>query len=851
MFCEYICAYLWKETEEEDDDQFLVPEADLPEAAIHPAEENHTQQTMRFADGAPDAMDYIVKSGADNTRTSRYSDDVGLKDFLSRPIKIDARDWAVNANTHHTFDPWTLFFTNKRVINRLTNYNVLRATLKLKFVINGNGFYYGCAIASYLPHAIWDDLSQNRSLVKQDIVQASQQPHVYLDPTTSTGGVLTLPFMFYYDFINTTDGMWNRMGSVTIRSINELIHANGGTDSVTITTFAWAEDVELAVPTSIDANGLVPQADLKLSTNDETDEANKTGIISGPATSVAATAAKLKSIPALSPYASATEVGASMVASVAKIMGYSRPPVTRAPEPMQPHNVSSMALCTVPDVVNKLTVDDKQGLGMGSEIAGIMQDDPLSITNIARRESYVTTFDWLTAAGPETLIWNTRVHPSIYAKNTGTTPSELHLPALAVAALPFQYWTGTINLRFQVICSAYHRGRLRVVYDPNYLGETPEYNVNYQEIIDLSEKQDFTVSITNGQERGVLPIPRVAAEDPTLTYGSTRFTNYRPSNGVVGIYVVNELVTPNTLATSDVQINMFVSAGDDFKVFSPWDDISHYEFVAQADMDLERVTDTAQATKPVTDVVQPLSTNKASIDEITAVYAGECIGSFRQLIRRYNKHSALFSLTGTGLNAYSARRNSFPYLRGNAAGAVDSSVNGPYNYAWTSTLQFITMCFAGWRGSIRHRIVPVGINESDARIVLVARRSQADGYLNDTDALTAPSSLNVARYNSVVGAQGRSMPHGSEGMALTTATVNDVLTFEVPYQMPYRYGVSKTENLSGSGAWCNAFEVTATCDAKNDAWVDWYVAAGEDYQVYFWTGMPPMFYDITEPNPTP
>lgn len=806
---------------------------------------------MRFADGSPDAMEYIVKSGADVTRTGRYSDDVGMSEFLSRPIKIDTRDWVVGANTHHTFDPWTLFFTNKRIVNRLNNYNLLRATLKVKFVINGNGFYYGRAIASYLPLATWDDFSQNRSLVKQDIVAASQQPHVYLDPTTSTGGVLSLPFFYYYDFINPTDGGWSSLGEITLRSINELIHANGGTDSVTITTFAWAEDVQLAVPTSIDAIGLVPQADLKLG-GDETDEANAKGIVSGPATAISSAAAKLKSIPALSPYASATEIGASMVASVAKTMGYSRPPVTRAPEPVQPHNVSSMALCTVPDVTNKLSVDDKQGLGMGSEISGIMSDDPLSILNIARRESYVTTFDWPVTAAPDDLIWNTRVHPAIHAEYAGVSPPELHLPALAVAALPFEYWTGTINIRFQIVCSAFHRGRLRVVYDPNYLALNPEYNVNYQEIIDLSEKQDFTVSISNSQERGVMPIPRVAVENPALfIYSATRFPNYRPSNGVVGLYVVNELVTPNTVATSDVQINMFVSGGEDFKVFSPYDDISHYEFKPQADLDFSKVTDDAQASAPVSEQTEPLSIDKHVPDEITSVYAGECIGSFRQLIRRYNKHSTLTSFSGTGLNVYTARRNSFPYFRGNVAGAVDSSLAGPYNYAWTSVLQYITLCFAGWRGGIRHRIVPAGVAESDSRLLMVAKRSAADGYDNDIDALTAPSSLNVARYNGIVGAQARSCPHGSEGMALTTAVVNDVLSFEVPYQKYYRFAPAKYEDLTASDAWCNAFEVSATCDAKNDGWLDWYVAAGEDYQVYFWTGMPPLYYDITEPSPTP
>jgi hypothetical protein len=842
-----VYEYFWKD--EIDEDVFLVPEADMPEAAIHPADANAKQQTMTFSDGSPGAMDYIVTTGSDNTRTSRYSDDVGLKDFLSRPIKIDTRDWQVNANTHHQFDPWTRFFKNKRVINRLNNYNIMRATLKLKFVINGNGFYYGRAIASYLPHEFWDDLSQNRSTVKEDIVQASQLPHVFIDPTTSTGGTLTLPFMYYYDFINTTDGAWNKLGTVVLRSINELAHANGGTDAVTITTFAWAEDVELAVPTSVDAEGLVPQADMKLSGGDETDEANKTGMISGPATSLASAAARLKKIPSLSPYASATEVGASMVASVAKVMGYSRPPVTRAPDPMQPHNTASMALCTVPDVVNKLTVDDKQGLGMGSEIAGIMSSDPMSIASIAQRESYVTTFEWPTDAAPDQLIWNTRVHPSIYAR-ASTSPPELHLPALAVAALPFQYWTGTIKLRFQIVCSAFHRGRLRVVYDPNYLSPDAEYNVNYQEIIDVAEKQDFTVSITNGQERGILPIPRPAVELPSFTYGPTRLTNYRPSNGVVGIYVVNELVTPNTVVASDVQINMFVSAGDDFKVFSPWDDISHYEFVPQSDMDLSKVPDASRPSEPVSEESQPLSTDKQTVDEITAVYAGECIGSFRQLIRRYNKHSTLFTFSGTGLNAYTARRNSFPYLKGAANGAVDVSVDGPYNYAWTSVLQFITMCFAGWRGSIRHRIVPVGVGEADSRLLLVAQRVAQDGYANTVEPITAPSNLSVARFNGITGPQSKSCPHGSDGMALTTAVVNDILSFEVPYQMLFRYGISKTENLSGADAWCNAFQVTATCDAKTDGWCDWYVAAGEDFQVYFWTGMPPIYYDQSEPDPS-
>lgn len=117
-----------------------------------------------------------------------------MQNFFSRPIKIAEQEWATSTTLGFDIDPWGLYFSNPRVINRLANFNLLRAKLHVKVVINGNGFQYGRAMVSYLPFDVFDSLSSNAALLREDLVQASQQPRIFLDPTTSQGGEMILPF---------------------------------------------------------------------------------------------------------------------------------------------------------------------------------------------------------------------------------------------------------------------------------------------------------------------------------------------------------------------------------------------------------------------------------------------------------------------------------------------------------------------------------------------------------------------------------------------------------------------------------------------------------------------------------
>lgn len=192
-----------------------------------------TQQNVHFHDHV-NHWQYTVDSQPDSTFGTANMNDTPLDKFLGRPIRIASLNWSVGAGNHTDLDPWSLFLANKRVVNRISNFKLLRGTMCIKLTINGNGFYYGRSIMSYIPLASKDTITLNRNTVATDVIAASQRPHIYIDPCTSEGGVLKLPFVWQKNAFDIVSGDWSgtAMGLLNIRSINILQHANGGTEQI-------------------------------------------------------------------------------------------------------------------------------------------------------------------------------------------------------------------------------------------------------------------------------------------------------------------------------------------------------------------------------------------------------------------------------------------------------------------------------------------------------------------------------------------------------------------------------------------------------------------------------------------
>jgi hypothetical protein len=801
---------------------------------------------------------YEVESAMDPTRSLQDASDASLENFFSRPVKISEVNWDTSLSQAFDLDPWSLYFNNPRVSNRLTNFNLLKCRLKVKVVINGNGFQYGRMLVSYLPFDMFDQLTVNNALVRSDLVQASQLPHVFLDPTLSLGGELMLPFFSYTNYLDVTNAQWNQMGTLAFRTINQLKHANGGTDTVTISTFAWAEEVSMSVLTSVDQLTLSPQSG-------EIEEANTKGMISGPATSVAKYAAYLKGVPYIGPFALATEVGASAMSAMAKIWGYSRPAITKTPEPYRPTQISSLALTTVPDNAQKLTVDDKQELTIDPRISGIGGTDPMNIREIAKRESYLTTFSWNVGTAPDSLLFNARLDPVTWAQPGGG--DSFHFPACAFAALPFQYWKGSMKFRFQIVCSSFHKGRLKIVWDPNFIADNTylgysEYNTNYLKIVDIAEETDFTIECGMGQNTSFVEHHNPGIDSVTQMYSTTRYTSYEPCNGVIGLFVVNELTTPNTLVNNDIEVNVFVSMGDDFEVAVPSSEFANFVLAPQSGDMISEAQGTNEPSAPQHSETTTIGLPPADDSNLNKVFFGESITSFRPMLKRYSLWNAIPKAFATA-RVVSARFPAFPYYRGNVPGAVDETAAlTPYNYCNTLLIHWVTCAFSGRRGSIRYKLVPRGF-QSPYDSLAVQRAPYVVGsqeYFYDSQPIDTFSTLKRARLNCVqamraVGGNqtpaARNPMSGNRGIVYTTNQVNGALEFEVPYYSPFRFTPGKSAGLTDTQLWEGAWDLRATWPDNRDispsAIYDVYAAAGEDFQTYFFTGLPRMYRENQAP----
>lgn len=148
-----------------------------------------------------------------------------------------------------TLNPWKLFLEDSEVRKRIERYKLLRGRMHLRFTINGNPFLYGRAMAAYRPRPDYDDFKAPTTAA-MITMQQSMLPHIFLDPTSSEGGEMVLPFFSPNNWIELAGGTADEMGTIRLRSINPLNHANSANGICWISVYAWMSDCKLAAPTN-------------------------------------------------------------------------------------------------------------------------------------------------------------------------------------------------------------------------------------------------------------------------------------------------------------------------------------------------------------------------------------------------------------------------------------------------------------------------------------------------------------------------------------------------------------------------------------------------------------------------
>jgi hypothetical protein len=757
-----------------------------------------------------------------------------LAHYLSRPVLIDTFVWSQSLSGVQTnFSPWYLFFNSTPIKNKISNYGYINCTLKVKFVINASPFYSGAMAFTYCPMVGFVGENIIQDAIAGEMIEFSQRPKVWVYPQTCEGGELELPFFYHQNWLDLRSASdCTNMGGIRPVVYGQLVSANGvTTTSVVIQIYAWAENVKLHAPTT----GTILQSsefDYKPSQ-----------IASG----VAKAAGSLSRIPLIGPYMKATSSVASGFASVAAALGFTNVPNMDPVDAVKlqpfPHNAS----CEVSVPVDRSAVDPKNEVCLDPRTVGLDGTDELSIAYIAGREAWIGNAILSSTDSVDTLTLVSRVSPMLCAQYTANTP--IHFTPMCYVGNMFAAWRGDIIFRFKFVCTRFHKGRVRITFDPraNISTTTPDYTTVFNEVVDIGAEQDIEVRVPYAQ--GVTFL-RTNLSTSNYNLQGTTLAPDAYSNGLITMRVVNPLSGP--LANTAIPVMVFVRAAENIEFAHPTSQPATQTFSPLA-------LQSGEVEYPVAPM-QVIVGNKATMGDPNKylVHFGEAVASFRPLLHRMSWQYSLItpsaSTTNTALifNFAQSRRLKYGGFDANGpwtAQQIIGTGTGTYNFIKNNIPQLVSLLYIGQRGSITHsynvesqsfNTQTMALKRHDATI----SASSYNSYFNST----ATSTNQLSQFYQIVTEEPNS------GVSLTDARNQPAIAMNFPYYSRYNFQFVQplyaNVGTSTDGTDIDNVILQVAIGKVNTAGplkVDAWAQLGPDYNFFFFRNTPSL-YSYTVPR---
>jgi hypothetical protein len=245
------------------------------------------------------------------------------------------------------------------------------------------------------------------------------------------------------------------------------------------------------------------------------DEYQSRGPVEIVASAIGAATGAISDVPVIGPYMTATSFVANTAANVASFFGWSNPPVI---ENQVPHKNMPFYAMTSPEIsqpIEKLTLDPKNELCVDSRTVGLDGTDELTVESIVTREAHLFNILWQQSDAVDTLLYSHHIKP---ANCRGITGKWFPGPMAHLSQL-FRFWRGDIILRFQVIASRFHNGKLRISWDPvkDIDTVTDAETVTFTRTYDIAQDTDFEIRVPYMQAQAWLKTSDFKSDYGTAT----------------------------------------------------------------------------------------------------------------------------------------------------------------------------------------------------------------------------------------------------------------------------------------------------------------------------------------------
>lgn len=528
-------------------------------------------------------------------------------DVLSRPIQV----WKGAVTSTSTFyvsaalpDIWINANTN--IARKLAGFTYLQGDIVARFTVNATPFQCGKYWLFYVPY------SQDAGKIPwyDDLAHITAYPGVELDLNSAKVAELRIPLVGPFCPMNLTLDGFGKFGDFYIAPLNQIADGTSAASAHAV-LHMWMENVKLFMPTV----GKNAHAQMK----DESQAAAKTGTLSGIASAVSTLASNVGSaFPSLSSITKPVTWAADIAAGVATYFGFSKPVDLSVPTCIFDVPARGYTNVTGVDAGVVLGSYPQNEIENRTDVFGTDADE-MSLNYVCGRPAIFEKGTWESGSPSGTLLTNWPVQPvaydlSAYVNNCPTP--------LSYFSSFFRFWTGSICYRITFAKTAFHTGRVNIIYKPYYTnvdGNMEVVDDCYKLQVDLSETSEISFSVPW--------VSNLPWRQPT------------ESNGAIFVYIQTELNVASDMVCPNIEYNVWHWSHSSFKLAGPDkvpQAITWSEAQPPSMPHAQLRTETAkQNINAIGDVPSMLPYLENSGMECGKASVGEVITSLRQVVKRF------------------------------------------------------------------------------------------------------------------------------------------------------------------------------------------------------------------------
>jgi hypothetical protein len=742
-----------------------------------------------------------------------------IKEFLRRPIIL--RQGTITTAMSGQFVALDLpreMLENVLYRDKVAGFLNFRAKTIITLQVNANRFVQGRIIMHFLPQAqVQGMYPANRNLT---LTQKTSQPHVQMDIATQTEATIEIPWVSPKLYFDMTTGN-GPLGGVYISMYSPMLKGTGAGDP-DYTVWGHYEDVELEIPTF---TPFYTQGGFKSKTKNTSDkEKDALQVTTMGAGSLIQSAKKTigLAVPLLASLAGVPTWATDIIAGVAKSYGFSNPRLLNAPSLYRQQIGMYLSQCDRGEDSDILAFTGDNKVEVLDGFGGTGEDEA-SIGCIAAKFAYFGKFSWgfdnTTGQLMNTIPISTFTFTGDEYSFTDGTSIWYYYTHTPISGFMnyFRYWRGSINLKFIIVKTEFHTGRLSISYNPSPNNIAPTAPTLVQTDYLLRDVIDLKV----GNEI-ILNIPYT---------NNSPYTHLEERTGTVYVHVLNPLNGPDTVP-STVDILMEVAAGPDFEV-GGWQPRYEQYFMVPLVVNnnffgtqsgFSNQGDLGQQTISAIGNTEMCAPNLAS----ARFCMGERVSSVYQIIKRKSWCERYAVELPVPTNKSMRIRPFMP--SGMGRGQFNSFFN--ISNILGDDFSLFTMLFAYSRGSAGVKLVTETGTAFRSSLVFEDRVD-----VNVFETVTIPSNLlrTAVTYSTVASNGGAeiSIPHMHE----LHSRLNRL---SVQSQATVGYGPYRDEYMSAY-----ALDISATSAITNYAI---YRFAGDDYQLGLFLGWPPTYSRKAPPS---